>query len=54
MTRILGKEKLSSRYVQSFVRQAIRQKLIDISPQVNNWLTWLEEAESEDEDEEED
>lgn len=23
-------------------------------PQVNNWLTWLEEAESEDDDEEED
>ena len=36
-----------------FAKQLARL-LIDISSQVNNWLTWLEEAESEDDDEEED
>ena len=53
MTHILGKEKLSSRYACTARKDKTGQKII-IFLQVNNWLTWLEEAESEDDDEEED
>ena len=53
MTHILGKERHSSRYKYKARKVKNGQQSI-IFNQVNNWLTWLEEAESEDDDEEED